>query len=134
MLGIGHFSSKTHNPFFYNPKKTTKKGKQKARKAILFHKLLSSGLEIVSVNHKTFSSIEKGYKRSTLYIKGGVSEFRVPLCGSEGILQVNNRHLNKGVGLGFFKVFSAGKCGVFSQCIHQRKIIYFFEIITKYFP
>ena len=127
MLGIGHFSSKTHNPFFYTQKKTKKKGKQKARKAILFHKLISSELEIVSVNHKTFSSIEKGYKRSTLYIKGGVSEFRVPLCGSEGILQVNNRHLNKGVGLGFFKVFSARKCGVFSTVFIREKVSIFWE-------
>ena len=124
MLGIGHFSSKTHNPFFYPQKKTKKKSKQKARKAIPFHKLLSSGLEIVSVNHKTFSSIEKGYKRSTLYIKGGVSEFRVLLCGSEGILQVNNRHLNKGVGLGFYKVFSAGKCGYVNVFIREKASIF----------
>ena len=99
-------------------------------------------MEIVSVNHKTFSSIEKGYKRSTLYIKGGVSEFRVPLCGSEGILQVNNRHLNKGVGLtvflkffllengGFFPMYSSEKKYLFFG--NNHKILKIFSIICMY--
>ena len=83
-------------------------------------------MEIVSVNHKTFSSIEKGYKRSTLYIKGGVSEFRVPLCGSEGILQVNNRHLNKGVGLGVFQSFFCKKMWGFLPMYSSEKKYLFF--------